>query len=77
MRNPDPHGSPEIKVVLANKALAFFQDDRGNLFACAFVGDQKRAFISGQCGYEPVEDQGVVFTILRMTEEIIASQCAT
>jgi len=29
--NPGPHGSPEIKVVVANKALAFFQDDQGNL----------------------------------------------
>ena len=75
--NPDPHASPDIKVVLANKALAFFQDDQGNLYACAVVGDQKRAFISGECGYEPVEDQGVAFTILRMTEEIIASQRGT
>jgi hypothetical protein len=72
--NPDPHGSPEIKVVLAARSLAFFQDAQGNLYACAVVGDQKRAFISGECGYEQVGDQSVVFTLLRMTDEIIAAQ---
>jgi hypothetical protein len=35
--NADPHGSPEIKVILPAKALAVFEDANGNVYACASV----------------------------------------
>lgn len=72
--NPDPHGSSEIRVILPARALAFFQDNDGNLYACASVAGRKQVCISGECGYEAIEDQGVIFTIVKMTDEIIESQ---
>lgn len=72
--NPDPHGSPDIKIILPAKALAFFEDANGNLYACASVAGRRQVCISGECGYEAIEDQGVMFTIVYMTDEIIAQR---
>jgi hypothetical protein len=70
----ETHLSPQVKVTMTARALAYFKDNDGKRYLCAFVNDENKRgiFVASGQGYEEVKDQGIAFTISRMTDEIIS-----
>jgi hypothetical protein len=71
-----PRPSPDVKVTVTARALAYFKSNDGQRYLCAFVNDEKKrgVFIPSGQGYEEIRDQGIAFTIGRMTDDIISQR---